>query len=251
MTCQTAVSLGVYVLGAADTSERLRVEAHLPGCAACRAELARLAPLPGLLARVPPDLRPASPGPAASSPAASSPAAPGPVAAPAGVRRGPFRRVLAPGRTRRRPSQRMPAPGRPRPSRPRWAVALAAVAAAVAGLAGGYLLAPHGSGSQPAAPAVTVSGANPAAHVRAVAALTATSWGTSIRLRVSGLPLNVQCWLVVRSRSGQSEVAGVWDAWSPGPVTVPASAAWRPSDIASLQVKTATRSLVTIAAGRP
>ena len=251
MTCQTAVSLGVYVLGAADTSERLRVEAHLPGCAACRAELARLAPLPGLLARVPPDLRPASPGPAASSPAASSPAAPGPVAAPAGVRRGPFRRVLAPGRTRRGPSRGVPAPGRPRPSRPRWAAALAAVAAAAAGLAGGYLLAPHGGGSQPAAPAMTVSGANPAAHVRAVAALTATSWGTSIRLRVSGLPLNVQCWLVVRSRSGQSEVAGVWDAWSPGPVTVPASTAWRPSDIASLQVKTATRSLVTIAAGRP
>ena len=251
MTCQTAVSLGVYVLGAADTSERLRVEAHLPGCAACRAELARLAPLPGLLARVPPDLRPASPGPAASSPAASSPAAPGPVAAPAGVRRGPFRRVLAPGRTRRGPSRGVPAPGLPRPSRPHWAVALAAVAAAVAGLAGGYLLAPHGGGSQPAAPAVTVSGANPAAHVRAVAALTATSWGTSIRLRVSGLPLNVQCWLVVRSRSGQSEVAGVWDAWSPGPVTIPASAAWRPSDIASLQVKTGTRSLITIAAGRP
>jgi hypothetical protein len=98
---------------------------------------------------------------------------------------------------------------------------------------------------------MTVSGANPAAHVRAVAALTATSWGTSIRLRVSGLPLNVHCWLVVRSRSGQSEVAGVWDAWSPGPVTVSASAAWRPSDIASLQVQTATRSLVTIAAGRP
>ncbi|HEY3035217.1 MAG TPA: zf-HC2 domain-containing protein [Streptosporangiaceae bacterium] len=237
MTCQTSVSLGVYVLGAADTSERLRVEAHLPGCAACRAELARLAPLPGLLARVPPDLRPAAPGSAASSPAASGPAAPGPVAAPAGVRRGPFRRVLA--------------PGRPRPSRPRWAAALTAVAAAVAGLAGGYLLAPHGGASQPAAPAMTVSGANPAAHVRAVAALTATSWGTSIRLQVSGLPLNVQCWLVVRSRSGQSEVAGVWDAWTPGPVTVPASAAWRPSDIASLQVKTATRSLVTITAGRP
>jgi hypothetical protein len=251
MTCQTAVSLGVYVLGAADTSERLRVEAHLPGCAACRAELARLAPLPGLLARIPPDLRPAAPGPAAPSPAASSPAAAGPVAALAGVRHGPFRRVLAPGRARPGPSRRMPAPGRPRPSRLRWAVALAAVAAAVAGLAGGYLLAPHGGGSQPAAPAVTVSGANPAAHVRAVAALTATSWGTSIRLRVSGLPLNVQCWLVVRSRSGQSEVAGVWNAWSPGPVTVPASAAWRPSDIASLQVKTATRSLVTIAARRP
>ena len=130
MTCQTAVSLGVYVLGAADTSERLRVEAHLPGCAACRAELARLAPLPGLLARVPPDLRPAAP-----VPAESSLAAPGPVAAPAGARRGPFRRV--------------PAPGRPRPPRPRWAAALSAVAAAVAGLAGGYLLAPHGASQLP------------------------------------------------------------------------------------------------------
>jgi hypothetical protein len=219
MTCQTAVSLGVYVLGAADASERLRVEAHLPGCAACRAELARLAPLPGLLARVPPDLRPAAP-----------------VSAQASAQRGPF--------------PRLPARDRPRQSRPRWAAALAAVAAAVAGLAGGHLLAPRGGASQPSAPAMTVSGANPAAHIRAAAALTATSWGTSIRLRVSGLPLNVQCWLVVRSRSGQSEVAGVWDAWSPGPVTVPGSAAWRPSDIASLQVKTATRSLVTIVAGQ-
>ncbi|HEX7269241.1 MAG TPA: zf-HC2 domain-containing protein [Streptosporangiaceae bacterium] len=144
MTCQTAVSLGVYVLGAADTSERLRVEAHLPGCAACRAELARLAPLPGLLARVPPDLRPAAP-----VPAESSLAAPGPVAAPAGARRGPFRRVPAPARVRRGPFRRVPAPGRPRPPRPRWAAALTAVAAAVAGLAGGYLLAPHGASQLP------------------------------------------------------------------------------------------------------
>src|SRR6266536_3103320 len=135
MTCQTTVSLGVYVLGAADTAERLRVEAHLPGCAACRAELARLAPLPGLLVRVPPDLRPAAPSPAApiaapSSSAAPSPAAPVPVSAPARAHRDPFRRV--------------PARGRLRPSRPRWAAALTAVAAAVAGLGGGYLLAPHG-----------------------------------------------------------------------------------------------------------
>lgn len=230
MTCQTAVSLGVYVLGVADTPERQLVEAHLPGCAECRAELARLAPLPGLLASVPPDLRPAGIGAAA----------PGPVPAPARARRGRFRRP--------------PAGDRPRAARPRWAaavtVAVTAAGAAVAGLAGGYLLAPHGGAGRPSGPAMTVSAANPAAHVRAVAALTATSWGTSIRLRVSGVPLNVQCWLVVRSRAGKSEVAGVWEAWSPGPVTVPGSAAWRPSDIASLQVKTDTRSLVTIPAGR-
>jgi hypothetical protein len=230
MTCQTAVSLGVYVLGAADTSERLRVEAP---SARLRGMPRRTGP-PGaaarLPARVPSDLRPAAP-----VPAESSLAAPGPVAAPAGARAA-ARSGAAP------PPPAAPAALGRAPDRRRGGSGYSPH---------GYLLAPGAAPGQPAAPAVTVSGANPAAHVRAVAALTATSWGTSIRLRVSGLPLNVQCWLVVRSRSGQSEVAGVWDAWSPGPVTVPASAAWRPSDIASLQVKTATRSLVTIAAGRP
>jgi anti-sigma factor RsiW len=117
MTCQTAVSLGVYVLGAADASERLRVEAHLPGCAACRAELARLAPLPGLLARVPPDLRLAAPGTAVFSLAA-----PGPVAAPARARRSPFRRVPAPARAHRGPPRGYPpraAPGSPGRAGPR------------------------------------------------------------------------------------------------------------------------------------
>src|SRR5262249_35227480 len=164
-------------------------------------------PLPGLLARVPPDLRPAGIGAAA----------PAPVPAAARARRGRLRRPPT--------GDRSPA------ARPRWAAAAAPAAAAGAGPAGRLpprppprapAPAPHGGAGRPAAaPAMTVSGVNPAAHVRAVAALTATSWGTSIRLRVSGIPLNVQCWLVVRSRAGQSEVAGVWEAWNPGPVTVP------------------------------
>ena len=49
------VNTGVYVLGAADAEESRRVQAHLPGCPACRAELALLTPLPDLLARVPGD----------------------------------------------------------------------------------------------------------------------------------------------------------------------------------------------------
>ncbi|MBO0818335.1 MAG: zf-HC2 domain-containing protein, partial [Actinobacteria bacterium] len=67
MSCQMMMSLGVYLLGAADPGERARVEAHLPGCPVCQAELTRLAPLPGLLADVPNDLRPAGglPGDAA------------------------------------------------------------------------------------------------------------------------------------------------------------------------------------------
>jgi hypothetical protein len=216
MSCQMMMSLGVYVLGAADAGERARVAAHLPGCPVCRAELMRLAPLPGLLADVPSDLRPEGklPGDAAGQAALA--------------------------RRRGRPVRR-------------WRVAaVAAGVAAIAGAAGGFWLAPTGAAHRPAT--VTLTGANPAMHVTATAALTATSWGTSIQLRLRGLPLNVPCRLIVRSRAGATEVTGVWDAWSEGPISVPASAAWRPSDISSLEVATAAKTLVTISAahrGRP
>ena len=49
------ISLGVYVLGAIDPAERALVDAHLPTCQDCRDELAGLAGLPALLARVNPD----------------------------------------------------------------------------------------------------------------------------------------------------------------------------------------------------
>jgi hypothetical protein len=48
-------SLGVYVLGAIDPGERGLVDAHLTTCRDCRDELAGLAGLPALLARVNPD----------------------------------------------------------------------------------------------------------------------------------------------------------------------------------------------------
>jgi hypothetical protein len=214
MSCQMMMSLGVYVLGATDAGERARVDAHLPGCPECQAELMRLAPLPGLLADVPGDLRPAGklPGEAAGHAASA--------------------------RTRGRPDRR-------------WRVAaVAACVAAVAGAAGGFWLAPTSAAHRP--PAVTLSGANPGMHVTATAALTATSWGTSIQLRLRGLPLNVPCRLIVRSRTGATEVTGVWDAWSDGPISVPASAGWRPSDISSLEVATPAKTLVTIStAHRP
>ena len=48
-------SLGVYVLGAIDPAERALVDAHLATCRECRDELAGLAGLPALLARLNPD----------------------------------------------------------------------------------------------------------------------------------------------------------------------------------------------------
>jgi hypothetical protein len=52
---EARVSLGVYVLGAIDPAERALVDAHLATCRDCRDELAGLAGLPALLARVNPD----------------------------------------------------------------------------------------------------------------------------------------------------------------------------------------------------
>jgi hypothetical protein len=98
---------------------------------------------------------------------------------------------------------------------------------------------------------VTFTGADRAAHVSATATLTATSWGSSIQLHLSGHLENVECRLVVRSIGGRSEVSGAWNAWSAGTVTIPASVSWRPSDIASLQVTTPTATLVTMSASHP
>lgn len=211
MNCPMMVSLGIYLLGAADAAERQRLEAHLPTCSACQAELRRLAPLPGLLASIPESLRNTAQLP--------------------GRQAGPPQRALAHGGTRLR-----------------WA-ASAAVGLAAAAVTGGFWLS-SGSGGHQAA-ALTLVGTNPATHVRATAILTATSWGTNIQLQVRGLPENVECRLVVRSLAGRTEVSGAWDAWQNGPVSIPASTSWRPSDIASLQVTTTTRNLVTISVAHP
>ena len=52
---EAKLSLGVYVLGAIDPVERGLVDAHLATCQECRDELAGLAGLPALLARLDPD----------------------------------------------------------------------------------------------------------------------------------------------------------------------------------------------------
>jgi putative zinc finger protein len=226
MTCPMTTSLGVYVLGAADPAEQARLAAHLPGCQECQAELAGLAPLPGLLTLVPEDMRPPAHQPGGEPGRATGET--GPATAPRGRLAGKLRGHLA------------------RPVR----AAAAATVAVAAGFALGYWLMPAPAPA-PAA-GTTFTGANPATHVVATAALTSTSWGTSIQLRLSGVPLNVECRLVAHSRTGATEVTGVWDAWSKGPVSVPASAGWLASDITSLQVVAGNKALVTIdTSGRP
>jgi hypothetical protein len=220
MTCPMMMSLGVYVLGAADPDERRRLEAHLPGCQKCLAELRRLAPLPGLLAGIPQAVR-------------ATPPAPGRQAAPARwapARWAPPGRAPARGRTRRR-------------------LSVGAAACLAAGVTGAVWLL-SGSGGRPAT-MLTFAGTDPVTHVSATATVTATSWGSSIQLQVSGLPENVECRLVVRSAAGRTEVSGAWDAWAKGTESIPGSASWLPSDIASLEVTTSAKNLVMMSASHP
>jgi hypothetical protein len=212
MNCPVTMSLSAYVLGGADAREQLLLADHIPGCPACREELACLAPIPGLLARLPPAMVPGGvvrPGP-----------------------RGLTR--LLPGRA--------------------WRATTLTAAALAVGLAAGFSLAAPGSSpgaSATAAHGVTFSGNNPAAHVRATAVLTATSWGTSIELQLSGVPRNKQCSLIVVTRAGVREQAGIWSAWGDGPIKVPASASWHLYDITRLTIMSGARKLATLTAHRP
>ncbi|ANZ38311.1 hypothetical protein BBK82_21825 [Lentzea guizhouensis] len=52
MSCTHTVDVGAYLFGSLDLEERSAFERHLPGCEACRAEVLRFAPLPGLLGRL-------------------------------------------------------------------------------------------------------------------------------------------------------------------------------------------------------
>lgn len=137
---------------------------------------------------------------------------------------------------------------RDRPARVWRAAAVAAMAAAAAGVAAGFWLAPRSG--RPARPTLTLSAANPATDVQATRGAHRNILGHQHSAPGPRAPLNQPCQLIVRSRAGAREVTGSWDAWHAGPVTVPASTSWRPSDITTLQVATKTRTLVTITAPR-
>ncbi|WP_049795705.1 zf-HC2 domain-containing protein [Frankia sp. EAN1pec] len=100
-TCSALrVALGCYVLGALAPGERAAVETHLDGCPDCRAELTRLAGLPGLLSRLrladvtdpPPAATAGEPGPGARHAGGTRwPPRRWPPSSPAGRSRAPWR----------------------------------------------------------------------------------------------------------------------------------------------------------------
>jgi anti-sigma factor RsiW len=218
MDCsQARLALGVYVLGALDPAERALVDAHLAGCRDCRDELAGLAGLPALLARV-------SAEEAIALAAGDEPSA-GALAATGEEAHEPPRELVAAvldltaARRRRR----------------RWQEAGLSVAAAVivaAAVFGGLRLS---SGPAPAAqsglavgpvsgPWKTATGQ--AADMTATVMYRPVGWGTQLAAKVTGIPVGTMCQMWVVGPDGSRMLAGSWVTDdNEGAVWYPSSAA--------------------------
>jgi hypothetical protein len=214
MDCpEVRLSLGVYVLGAIDPAERALVDANLPTCRDCRDELAGLAGLPALLARV------------STEEAIALAMTDGP-AVPLEEISEPPRELLATvldltaARRRRR----------------RWREAGLGIAAALiigAGVFGGLQV---GAGSAP--PSVAYAAGNPngawdiaqgqSGTTTATISYRSMGWGTQLETKVAGIPVGTNCQLYVINSTGQRVLVGGWvtdndegNVWYPGSAAVP------------------------------
>lgn len=237
MDCaETRLSLGVYVLGAIDPAERALVDAHLASCRDCRDELASLAGLPALLARVS----------AAEAFALAADEPPHGGASGAGLPRNaePPRELLATVLDLTAARQR----------RRRWWSASLTVAAALiiaVGVFGGLRL-----GASPTNPGLsagnggkweTVTGQS--AGMTATVHYRSVGWGTQLDAKVSGIPIGTNCQLWVVDAAGHRDLAGSWlTDYDEGTVWYPASAAMNASDVESFQVTVGKRAAITVKA---
>jgi putative zinc finger protein len=206
VTCNSVerLSLGAYVLGALDPVERAEVDAHLSLCTACRDELAALAAMPGLLARVRLEemLEPLpSPSPAIAE------------------------RLIERLRSTRRARRR------------RLAVAASAIALAVM-IAGIVVVTTPDTDGRGSGQIASVSATNPRTGVSARIGLRPASWGTAIRVRLRGVPPGTRCRLIALSRSGRREIAGTWRATYDGTADVQTATAIPRGELASFAVMT-------------
>ena len=222
------LSLGVYVLGAIDPAERALVDAHLLTCQDCRDELAGLAGLPALLARVNPD---------------------------------EISRIRADDTVRADTGDRPPdeligtvldlAKARRRRTRWRFAAAAAAVAAIAGGLFGGLssiattrtIQVPAGPG---AASWETVQAVNSATGASASVAYSREQWGDAFKVLVDHIAVGTTCQLMVVHPDGTRTQVAAWtvapdegEAWYEG--SMPATA----KPISAFQITAGHKVLLT------
>jgi len=227
-------ALGVYVLGAIEPGERALVDEHLATCPDCREELASLAGLPALLRRVPTAeakrLAAADQDDAVTEETPSSELLPSLTARTARARRVRRWRELA--------------------------VAAAVVVLALgAGAAGATLLR-----SGPAAPTSsvaagshwhttwhTVSGVDSSTGASLTVKYAPRPWGTTMAVRVSGIPSGTICQFQVTDASGHHWVVGGWQVnYQRWPVWYPASTSLADANVHSFEVTAGGKVLASV-----
>lgn len=199
--------LGAYLLGSLAPAERAGVDRHLAGCALCRAELAALAPLPGLLGRLTAEearrIRDGLAGP------------------PDDLVR---RTVEAVHEERRRERRRL------------FGWRLATVAATLVAVVGiGTLLVPDLVGGAPGEPFVAAAGVSASGN----GTLQARTWGTALQLELAGLPAAPSYQAFATARDGHTEVAASWGATPSGRAVVAGATAIQRTDLVAVEVRTA------------
>jgi hypothetical protein len=248
MTCTHTSTLGVYLLGALEPEERSTFESHLYGCDFCRAELVRLAPLPGLLNQIAvTDFEGA-----AEPPARATEPAPEPVPELAPVLDLPAPEVPD------EPTEPVEPTGKAQPRRRRWLVAAAAAAAVVVLTAAGFLgFRAMQDTHVDQAHSVMWTAVDPDSGVNAKVQLTERSWGTDIKLWMSDVPGTKECRLVVKAKYGYHdkpepyiEIAGWWTSRHSPTDDIPGSTSIDLASIYKLEIMDGDRMLVGIPPAR-
>jgi Putative zinc-finger len=205
-----------YVLGALPAGERLEYERHLETCPACRAAVAELAGMPGILGRVPAEdvlAIGALPDDAALRDAQHTP-----------------RTLPATARALRRSR-----------SRRRLLAGVAAGLLLVAGLAGGFAVGANTGGPAVAAESPMTPSGSP--DVSAELAVTATSWGTRFDWNCRYLggdasPAEHEDYsLVVTTMAGAEKTVATWDGSSGAATDLAAASGISRSSIARVDIR--------------
>jgi len=225
---EARLSLGVYVLGAIDPAERALVDAHLATCKDCRDELAGLAGLPALLARVNPD--------EVSRISADDAVGTDTTEQPPDELLGTVR-DLAEARRRR--------------NRWRYLSAAAAVVLIAAGLFGGLKAATSTTKTvvvpPPAAAWESVTGTSQVTGATATVAYSTQLWGSAFQVLVHRIPLGTTCQLwVIHPDGTRTPVASWTTARDEGRVWYAGSMAKTAGPISKFEITAGSRPLVWV-----
>lgn len=194
-------SLGSYVLGSLEPAERAEVQAHLNECRTCTRELASYAGLPALLSRVPL-------AEVATTPAPSELGLPRLLAAVEGERRARDQRLR------------------------RWQVAAGGLAAAAALVVGVTVAPPSLDRGGDARTLVSSAAAEASGTIE----LESRPWGTSVRLRVAGLPEDRSYTAWATEANGTRTAVATWRGTASREVDVTGATSLRLDSVRSVSV---------------